>query len=76
MVIFDNANTIHNADGASYVDLEYFLPRAPSVDVIFTTRSSRAQEMTALGVVEVADMEPATALSWARRGPRLRRKSC
>jgi NB-ARC domain len=42
LVILDSADTIDKADDASYVDLEYFLPDAPSVDVIITTRSSRA----------------------------------
>jgi hypothetical protein len=42
---------------ASYVDLNYFLPGAPCLDVITTTRSSRAQEMAALEAVEVADVK-------------------
>ena len=41
---------------ASYVDLNYFLPGAPCLDVVTTTRSSRAQEMAALGAVEAADV--------------------
>ena len=45
LVILDGADTIDDADNASYIDLEYFLPDAPSVDVIITTRSSRAQEI-------------------------------
>jgi hypothetical protein len=61
LVILDGADTIDDADNASYIDLEYFLPDAPSVDVIITTRSSRAQEITVLEAVEVADMEPAEA---------------
>jgi tetratricopeptide (TPR) repeat protein len=61
LVIFDSADTIDEPGDASYVDLQYFLPDAPSVDVIITTRSSQAQVMTALEAVEVADMEPAEA---------------
>lgn len=51
LVIFDSADTIDNADDASYINLNYLLPDAPCVDVINTTRSSRAQEMTALEVL-------------------------
>jgi hypothetical protein len=47
------------ADDAAYVDLEYFLPDTPSVDVVMTTRSSRAWERTALEAVEVANTEAA-----------------
>jgi hypothetical protein len=50
-----------NADDASYVDLNYFLPDAPCVDVIITTWSSRAQGMTALEAVKVGDMNPVEA---------------
>jgi hypothetical protein len=38
---------------ASYVDLNYFLPGAPCLDVITTTRSSRAQEMADVKVLVV-----------------------
>jgi hypothetical protein len=47
-VVLDSADTINNADDASFIDLEYFLPDVPLVDVVITTRSSRAQEMTTL----------------------------
>jgi len=73
LVIFDSADTIDDADDASYIDLQYFLPDAPSVDVIITTRSSRAQEMTALEAVEVADMEPAEAVELFRTSAKLDR---
>jgi hypothetical protein len=61
LVILDSADTIDHADEASYINLNYFIPDAPSVDVIVTTRSSRAQEMTLLEAVQVADMKPAEA---------------
>jgi len=56
-VVLDSADTIDNADDASYIDLEYFLPDAPSVDHIITTRSSRALEMSTLAAIEVAEIE-------------------
>jgi len=43
------------ADDASYIDLNYFLPDPPCLDVIITTRSSRAQEMSTLEVMEAVE---------------------
>jgi len=43
------------ADDASYIDLNHFLPDAPCLDVIITTRSSRAQEMSTLEVMEAVE---------------------
>ena len=65
-MIFDSADTIDNAGDASYIDLNYFLPYAPCVDAIVMTQSSRAQEMTALEAVKVADMKPAEAAELSR----------
>jgi hypothetical protein len=59
LVIFDSADTIDDADKASYIDLKYFIPDAPSVDVIITTRSSRAQEMTSLKAKSATGMPAA-----------------
>ena len=42
---------------ASHVGSHLFLPDAPYLDVITTTGSLQAQEMTALEAVEVADMK-------------------
>jgi tetratricopeptide (TPR) repeat protein len=71
LVIFDSPDTIDNADDTSYIDLDYFLPDAPCVDVIITTRSSRAQEMTALEAVKVTDMKPAEAAELFRTSAKL-----
>lgn len=57
MVVLDSADTIDNADDASYIDLRYFLSDAKSVDNIITTRSSTAQDMSTLEAVEVGEME-------------------
>jgi len=56
LVVLDSADNIDNADDASYIDLAYFLPDAPSVDNTITTRS-RAQEMGTLEAVEIGEME-------------------
>jgi hypothetical protein len=66
LLVLDSADSIDDADDSSYVDLEYFLPDAPLVGVIVTTRSSRAREMSALEAVEVAEME---ALEAAENAP-------
>jgi hypothetical protein len=58
LVIFDSADTIDDADKASYIDLNYFIPDAPSVDVIITTRSLRAQEMISLKAEKSATRMP------------------
>jgi hypothetical protein len=39
-------------------NLEFFLPDAPTVDVIITTRYVRAAEMTTLVAVEVGRWRP------------------
>jgi tetratricopeptide (TPR) repeat protein len=71
LLIFDNAHTIDNPYDISYIDLNYFLPDAPCVDAIITTRSSRAQEMTALKAVKVAGMEEAEAAELFRTSAKL-----
>src|ERR1700722_18329799 len=71
LAIFDSADTIDNADDASYIDLNYFLPDAPCVDATITTRSSRAQEMAALEAVKVGDMNPVEAAELLRISAKL-----
>ncbi|KAK3169846.1 hypothetical protein OEA41_009230 [Lepraria neglecta] len=71
LVVLDSADTIDNDRDKSYIDLEYFMPDAPGVHVIITSRSSTAKEMTTLEAVEVADMEPAEAVALFRRGAKL-----
>jgi hypothetical protein len=55
----------------SYTDPEYFLRNAPSADITITSRSSRAQEMTALEAMEVSAQAPranAVIPSWSIYG--------
>jgi hypothetical protein len=56
LVVLDSADAIDHGDDESYLNLEFFLPDAPTVDVIITTRYARAAEMTTLGAVEVGEM--------------------
>jgi tetratricopeptide (TPR) repeat protein len=71
LVVLDSADTIDNVEDKSYIDLEYFLPDAPFVDVIITTRSSRAGAMTPLDPVEVAEMESWEAAELFRKCAKL-----
>ncbi|KAI9797584.1 MAG: hypothetical protein M1825_005966, partial [Sarcosagium campestre] len=61
LVVLDSADTIDNERDKSYIDLRYFMPDAPGVYIIITSRSSTVKEMTPLAAVEVAEMEPAEA---------------
>ena len=61
LVVLDSADTIDNDRDKSYIDLEYFMPDAPGLHVVITSRSSTAKEMTTLDAVEVAEMEPSEA---------------
>jgi hypothetical protein len=48
---------IDDGDDESYINLEFFLPDAPTADVIITTRLAWAAEMMTLGAVEVGEVE-------------------
>jgi tetratricopeptide (TPR) repeat protein len=75
LVVLDSADTIDTVDDVSYVDLEYFLPDASSVDNIITTRSSRAREICTLETVEVAEMEAEEAAALFCKCAKLNQKS-
>ena len=60
LVVLDSADTIDNDRDKSYIDLQYFLPDAPGLHVVITSRSSTAKEITT-DAVEVAEMEPSEA---------------
>lgn len=67
LVILDSADTIDDDQQKSYIDLDYFIPNAPGVHIIITSRSLIAKEMTTLDAVEVADMEPPEAIELFQR---------
>ena len=71
LVVLDSADTIDNPQDQSYIDLEYFMPDAPGVHVVITSRSATVKEMTVLEAVEVADMEPSEAVALFRRYAKL-----
>ena len=71
LVIFESADNIDDSNNPSYVDLNSLLPDAPNVDVIVTTRSSRAVDMTTLEAVHVANMDLWEAAELFRRCAKL-----
>ena len=75
LVVLDSADTIDNDRHRCYIDLEYFLPDAPGVHVVITSRSSTAKEMTTLEAVKVADMEPPEAVELFQRCAKIEEKS-
>lgn len=42
LLVVESADSINDVEDASYVDSNYYLPDAPRVDVVVTTRSSQA----------------------------------
>ena len=75
LVVLDSADTIDDNRDKSYIDLEYFLPNAPGVHIVITSRSSIAKQMTTLEAVEVADMEPPEAVELFQRYANIKEKS-
>ena len=71
LVVLDSADTIENDKDKSYIDLGYFMPDAPGVHVIITSRSATAKEITQLEAVEVAEMEPMEATELFQRSARI-----
>ena len=57
LLVLDSADALNDDDNESYINLEFYLPDAPTVDVIITTRYAGAAEMTMLTPVEVGEME-------------------
>ncbi|KAK3176975.1 hypothetical protein OEA41_008301 [Lepraria neglecta] len=74
LVVLDSADIIDNDQDKSYIDLEYFLPDAPRVHIIITSRSSTARGTTALDAVEVAEMEPSEAIELFQRYAKIKDK--
>ena len=71
LVVFDSADALDDGD-ESYINLELFLPDAPIVDIIITTRHARAAEMTTLMSVEVGEMEAMEAAKLFKKCAKLR----
>jgi GTPase SAR1 family protein len=48
LMVFDGADTIENEEEDGYIDIRHFIPTAASLDVIVTSRSSMAKDMTSM----------------------------
>ena len=71
LVVLDSADTIDNDRDRRYIDLSYFMPDAPGLHVVITSRSSTVKEMTALDAVEVAEMESSEATELFKRSAKM-----
>ncbi len=73
LVVLDSADSIDNEHDESYINLQYFVPDAPGVDMIITSRSATAQEMTSLEAVAVEEMEASEATELFQRSTKIAR---
>ncbi|RYP57926.1 hypothetical protein DL769_009196 [Monosporascus sp. CRB-8-3] len=62
VVVFDGADAIDDENDDKYVDLSRYIPESPLLDVIITTRSRTAKDMTSLDGVEVGEMQESQAV--------------
>lgn len=60
--MFDNADSLDDKTAPYFGDLQWYLPDAPGVEVIITTRSRTAIRLTELEAVVVAKLAPAEAV--------------
>src|SRR4051812_46737756 len=67
----DSADVIDDDEDPFYIDLNHYLPDGPAMDIIVTTRTSRAQSMSVLEPVAVAEMTEDEAVSLLRRCAKL-----
>jgi tetratricopeptide (TPR) repeat protein len=62
LLVIDGADTIDDEEDDEYIDLMHYVPESRLLDVIVTTRSATAKDVTALDGVEVSEMEKAQAI--------------
>ncbi|KAF7446623.1 hypothetical protein A1F99_099140 [Pyrenophora tritici-repentis] len=60
-MVFDGADTIEDEEMGGYIDIKHFIPSVMALDVIVTSRSSTAKDMTRLQGVQVGEMEAGQA---------------
>jgi len=61
LFVFDSADDIDDPRSPAYIELRRVTIDVPSADVIITTRSQSAKDMTDLEAVQVAELTPAEA---------------
>ncbi|KAL9132072.1 MAG: hypothetical protein Q9175_006610 [Cornicularia normoerica] len=67
LVVLDSADSINDDRDRSYIHLQYFMPDAPDVYIMITSRSATAREITRREAVKVADMESSEAVELFQR---------
>ncbi|KAJ6436748.1 alpha/beta-hydrolase [Purpureocillium lavendulum] len=73
LMVFDGADSVDDEQSSRYIDIQRFLPNAPKLHVIITSRSSSAMDMSPLRGVTVGRMEPQQAVELFLRNSRLSR---
>lgn len=71
LMVFDGANHIEDENSSCYIDIKKFLPNAPKLHVIITSRSTSVMDISPLRGVIVGRMEPEQAVELFRRSLRL-----
>ena len=67
LLVIDSADCIDNEGDPSYINLNYFLPDAPRMDIVITTRSSQAQALSSSEAVRVGELTENEAIQLFRR---------
>lgn len=60
--MFDNADSLDDEDDPYFVDLRRYLPNTSGIEVVTTTRSRTAVDITELEAVEVGKLAPLEAV--------------
>jgi tetratricopeptide (TPR) repeat protein len=61
LMVFDGADTIEDKEADGYINIRHFMPSTEKLDIIVTSRSSTAKDMTRLDGVQVGEMEAGQA---------------
>jgi tetratricopeptide (TPR) repeat protein len=75
LMVFDGADTIEDEEAREYINIKHFIPNAAALDVIVTSRSSTAKDMTRLEGVRVGEMEAAQAAELFQKYSKVSRDS-
>jgi hypothetical protein len=66
-----SADALNDGSDESYLNLEFFLPDAPTVDVIITTRHVRVAEIMTLTTVDLEEIEITETMELSRKYAKL-----
>ncbi|KAK4065015.1 hypothetical protein Purlil1_14075 [Purpureocillium lilacinum] len=71
LMVFDGANLADDETASDSIDLKHFLPNAPNLHIIITTRTSTALDMSPLRGVAVGAMELSQAVELFHKSSRI-----